>query len=119
MWLACRGNCWILFGLEHALPFSHEERVPAASTHIRDDRSGERRRHEPNPESLPRRMVSIVHGHYPACISCRLFRRAEHEYNGFAPAHAACGQLLDDVSTYRSEERRVGKECRSRWSPYH
>ena len=24
------------------------------------------------------------------------------------------------VSTYiRSEERRVGKECRSRWSPYH
>ena len=23
------------------------------------------------------------------------------------------------VSTTRSEERRVGKECRSRWSPYH
>ena len=23
------------------------------------------------------------------------------------------------VSTHRSEERRVGKECRSRWSPYH
>ena len=22
-------------------------------------------------------------------------------------------------NTYRSEERRVGKECRSRWSPYH
>src|SRR3712207_9326721 len=22
-------------------------------------------------------------------------------------------------SMYRSEERRVGKECRSRWSPYH
>ena len=22
-------------------------------------------------------------------------------------------------SNYRSEERRVGKECRSRWSPYH
>ena len=22
-------------------------------------------------------------------------------------------------SFYRSEERRVGKECRSRWSPYH
>ena len=22
-------------------------------------------------------------------------------------------------STLRSEERRVGKECRSRWSPYH
>ena len=21
--------------------------------------------------------------------------------------------------SFRSEERRVGKECRSRWSPYH
>src|SRR2546430_7756370 len=24
-----------------------------------------------------------------------------------------------DFSRLRSEERRVGKECRSRWSPYH
>src|SRR5690554_7974569 len=24
-----------------------------------------------------------------------------------------------DIFTFRSEERRVGKECRSRWSPYH
>ena len=23
------------------------------------------------------------------------------------------------VKNFRSEERRVGKECRSRWSPYH
>ena len=23
------------------------------------------------------------------------------------------------IKRYRSEERRVGKECRSRWSPYH
>ena len=30
--------------------------------------------------------------------------------------------LLDEVARFagvRSEERRVGKECRSRWSPYH
>ena len=27
-------------------------------------------------------------------------------------------QLLDGLAE-RSEERRVGKECRSRWSPYH
>src|ERR1051326_6540976 len=26
---------------------------------------------------------------------------------------------LDDPTTGRSEERRVGKECRSRWSPEH
>ena len=24
-----------------------------------------------------------------------------------------------DLPEHRSEERRVGKECRSRWSPYH
>src|SRR3712207_7858140 len=24
-----------------------------------------------------------------------------------------------ECNDYRSEERRVGKECRSRWSPYH
>ena len=27
--------------------------------------------------------------------------------------------LSHDKSQHRSEERRVGKECRSRWSPYH
>src|SRR3712207_7974661 len=32
----------------------------------------------------------------------------------FVPAVSALGQ-----DARRSEERRVGKECRSRWSPYH
>src|SRR2546421_1746270 len=37
-----------------------------------------------------------------------------------AMARRLCGELgrRQDLS-YRSEERRVGKECRSRWSPYH
>ena len=26
---------------------------------------------------------------------------------------------VDEILGIRSEERRVGKECRSRWSPYH
>ena len=31
------------------------------------------------------------------------------------------GRIITETipSVYRSEERRVGKECRSRWSPYH
>ena len=28
-------------------------------------------------------------------------------------------RMMADVALSRSEERRVGKECRSRWSPYH
>src|SRR2546425_3610032 len=35
----------------------------------------------------------------------------DHEYAVLAP-RAPC-------TSVRSEERRVGKECRSRWSPYH
>ena len=27
--------------------------------------------------------------------------------------------IRDEIEKSRSEERRVGKECRSRWSPYH
>ena len=27
--------------------------------------------------------------------------------------------VLSPIEMVRSEERRVGKECRSRWSPYH
>ena|ERR1044071_1709533 len=30
-----------------------------------------------------------------------------------------CGHLDGKALVPRSEERRVGKECRSRWSPYH
>src|SRR5256885_16729186 len=29
------------------------------------------------------------------------------------------GTRVNQDCTFRSEERRVGKECRSRWSPYH
>ena len=34
--------------------------------------------------------------------------------------HPSSGKILfEGESLVRSEERRVGKECRSRWSPYH
>ena len=34
-------------------------------------------------------------------------------------AGAALGNIGPQYWSLRSEERRVGKECRSRWSPYH
>src|SRR5260221_4634398 len=45
---------------------------------------------------------------------------------GFTAGHAL-GEMIENVvivvavaiTSRRSEERRVGKECRSRWSPYH
>ena len=33
--------------------------------------------------------------------------------------HAYITYLIINDDNIRSEERRVGKECRSRWSPYH
>src|SRR5476651_2740905 len=37
----------------------------------------------------------------------------------FSSARAAAAKYRKWSTTKRSEERRVGKECRSRWSPYH
>ena len=34
-------------------------------------------------------------------------------------ANTTTESVVENTSTARSEERRVGKECRSRWSPYH
>src|SRR5256885_8756567 len=39
----------------------------------------------------------------------------DHEARALDPVR----QLLLRLERDRSEERRVGKECRSRWSPYH
>src|SRR2546430_8386783 len=61
-----------------------------------------------------------------ACSENRSAPPAESCHHGGAPSNQKtvnlCAHLVfvtEDVSTGRSEERRVGKECRSRWSPYH
>src|SRR5256886_6864275 len=42
------------------------------------------------------------------------------EAAGYQVLPAKNGEEAIEICTaYRSEERRVGKECRSRWSPYH
>ena len=47
----------------------------------------------------------------------------EKQYNYYKNDPEFCQELEDLLKNYagrpRSEERRVGKECRSRWSPYH
>ena len=39
--------------------------------------------------------------------------------NGIASLTLSVDVLNETGDISRSEERRVGKECRSRWSPYH
>src|SRR5256885_8703046 len=43
---------------------------------------------------------------------------ARHNWSSATSPHLIRSDLTS-TRTFRSEERRVGKECRSRWSPYH
>src|SRR3712207_9445741 len=46
-------------------------------------------------------------------------RMVEAEQLSTGHARALLGVDEPEIQRKRSEERRVGKECRSRWSPYH
>ena len=62
-------------------------------------------------------------GDMPTTMACNpedcktIFEKRVKE--GFDILHIAFSSALSSSYNNRSEERRVGKECRSRWSPYH
>src|SRR2546422_8495640 len=61
-------------------------------------------------EAAPDRMKrSLLYRLMPACFVLA----------GMVAIWRLCRRTRYDVIHVRSEERRVGKECRSRWSPYH
>ena len=80
------------------------------------------------PASAAQSARGLIHSH-----SRRHFhRRSRWLFNAFALLALACAahapawaktwevkMLNRNATLTRSEERRVGKECRSRWSPYH
>src|SRR5256885_9967411 len=58
--------------------------------------------------------INQLHDRFEATLKQCL--RVEWTQEHDAPAGS---ELSADPGPQRSEERRVGKECRSRWSPYH
>src|SRR2546430_17149038 len=73
------------------------------------------------PISLEHRAVADVVAAVGGCATYRTWYLVGHWVTPSVlhmPARFKCllGGSCDDP---RSEERRVGKECRSRWSPYH
>ena len=51
--------------------------------------------------------------------SVKKYSAAIEEMNKAASESNSYAEYFFLLVTTRSEERRVGKECRSRWSPYH
>src|SRR5258707_5137574 len=76
-------------------------------------------------QGLTNQILHSVPGMHVVAISNRWVERAVSvfRYAGYDDVVVADSQReLDDAAIRlqpRSEERRVGKECRSRWSPYH
>ena len=63
-------------------------------------------------EKLTTNCSQVLHKYLPTA------RLSKIEFN--RPTQVGCGDLTTNIAmSSRSEERRVGKECRSRWSPYH
>src|SRR3712207_8413634 len=67
-------------------------------------------------------LTAFLREHAVGRVVPRVARAAVQAIKTFDPPLSALGGLeLTGVARHgkRSEERRVGKECRSRWSPYH
>src|ERR1035437_5948872 len=76
-------------------------------------------REQLSPKMLASRIVSAEPRRFP--LEIFLMNRGTSIWVGQAPIHGASKQKrqrLASASADRSEERHVGKECRSRWSPY-
>src|SRR5215211_2205597 len=68
-----------------------------------------------NTIDLDRRLANSQLVIYPDAGHGGVFRFSRTSSSGLSSSSER-GTL---IKTFRSEERRVGKECRSRWSPYH
>src|SRR5256885_3673244 len=66
-----------------------------------------------------------IHTHSGAWLAKGIHTDPRKQPDFFKPPFAAVRKqevgdgVVGHIEIHRSEERRVGKECRSRWSPYH
>src|SRR5256886_2869905 len=66
----------------------------------------------------------VAQGTFPPALRAEVDRHLKHlervTKKGFGdPKNPLLVSVRSGAAVSRSEERRVGKECRSRWSPYH
>ena len=65
------------------------------------------------------RQATVISGHEDFAVVFAAMGITFEEASFFMEDFRKTGALQRTVLRSRSEERRVGKECRSRWSPYH
>src|SRR5256885_9954701 len=99
-------------GHEALLRTAFNPRPDAVIIGLTTDRFAKESRPHVNPYAIRERNLKRL-------LAARKWRHARIEPidDPFGPADDKPD--LDVLVVSRSEERRVGKECRSRWSPYH
>ena len=63
--------------------------------------------------------MKIVYSHFPITVNIEGKKVLIKNFQGERAPRISIIKGNTKVVVKRSEERRVGKECRSRWSPYH
>ena len=63
--------------------------------------------------------MALINEHFLKLQNNYLFSDIAKKVNSFKVTHPKKKIIRMGIGDVRSEERRVGKECRSRWSPYH
>ena len=61
----------------------------------------------------------VMLGFVIGVLSVLAFNEGKKQIEKSKPQAVEAKPILEKTIVMRSEERRVGKECRSRWSPYH
>ena len=127
--LWARGKLWPetrLQGSQQNLPHFNEiillfiKRLPATweiwvQSLRREDSPGEGNGNQPQHSCLENPVNRGAWGRLQS-IGCK--KSDTTEVTEHAHMHKTLSLILNSIIS-RSEERRVGKECRSRWSPYH
>ena len=108
---ASRAHCEVAQSLADALGCGLRVREALGYTFERWDGKGAGRK-QGDAIPIAMRLVQVAD-------DAQRFHRAAGVDGAVAMLGARAGGALDPALAGRSEERRVGKECRSRWSPYH
>src|SRR3989449_6099947 len=102
---------------------TRSDRRPGSDTNCEMREAGKGKRETCGPSMPPRLLMrsppafSNAGGARPLPAPCSLLPKDEDRHHLLSDVRRlGCGR---DRAGARSEERRVGKECRSRWSPYH